>query len=171
MRRRLLTLLSALSLLLCVGTCVLWQRSDSVGYEISIAPSHDTLSLASEPNGFQACVVFGENKPERIDARAVQWYGPDRPVYMWIPPSSRFLDFRWGRDRFRPSLQQWRLVVPYWFVAILSGIHPLRSARAIILARRTLPQTAKCVRCGYDLRATPERCPECGTLPATTTGK
>jgi hypothetical protein len=52
--------------------------------------------------------------------------------------------------------------IPYWALAVVSMIQP---ARWLVSRRRSRRWQAqdRCRVCGYDLRATPERCPECGT--------
>jgi hypothetical protein len=53
---------------------------------------------------------------------------------------------------------------PLWLIAVLTGILPI-----VGIKRRSGTQVSDgvCTSCGYDLRATPDRCPECGTIPAT----
>lgn len=58
------------------------------------------------------------------------------------------------------------IVVRYWQPALLLSILPLFRLNGMIRRYRRSRTHFRglCVNCGYDLRATPERCPECGTL-------
>ena len=56
----------------------------------------------------------------------------------------------------------WDCEIPVWFLSLLSCAAP-----AVWFYRRRYRFFAPgcCMKCGYDLRATPWRCPECGAVP------
>jgi hypothetical protein len=60
------------------------------------------------------------------------------------------------------------LRVPAWFVVALTAPLPLHTLRRILRRRRWLKR-GSCRECGYDLRETPGRCPECGLEPLALT--
>lgn len=80
--------------------------------------------------------------------------------YRYIDPASQFSAFS-------------RIIaVPIVYFLILTGLLPAWQISAMAMrARREAQQRQKeaailsgiCPRCGYDLRASPERCPECGS--------
>ena len=60
------------------------------------------------------------------------------------------------------SMNHRAFTVPHWFPATLAAVGPLVWLYRRLRIRRRL-QRNHCPSCAYDLRATPGRCPECGT--------
>ena len=64
------------------------------------------------------------------------------------------------RERPRPGYRGLAAGVPAWFPACVSAVLP---AAVHYRSVRRRAKVGLCTRCGYDLRVTPGRCPECGT--------
>jgi hypothetical protein len=78
----------------------------------------------------------------------------DHPMPPGIPPNGVY---QTHKDLF---------TIPVWkFVA--NAMIPASLIAWMISRRRLFPRSC-CQKCGYDLRATPNRCPECGAVPAAT---
>jgi hypothetical protein len=174
--RHLFTLCSAVSLLLCVAACVLWVRShrtvESVWwqgryYMVSLQSSAGRLGIygVSSPGG-----SFGNDSPELLGFhRYTSQVSPDelvdlRDTFGLSTGAHRVSDFvfTWTRER---GMLFHNVLAPYWFVAALTAVMPLMVIVRVARSRRRA-RAGLCVNCGYDLRASPERCPECGTTPA-----
>src|SRR5688572_2101807 len=67
----------------------------------------------------------------------------------------------WRSDEYHFAV----VLMPIWTITLLAAVVP-GCALAGWLRRRRRMNDLRCGSCGYDLRATPGRCPECGTVPA-----
>ena len=176
MRRRLFNLAAAMSLILCCGIAGLWIRSESTKDRVTFP----------RPQGNRWCFAI-KTYPGTLDLAILVMTIPlmDRPYWQStaVLSDTEEWDRQWqrenlwlgfgfhrfpfdGRDiRGRPYAGHWNeLFLPYWSLVVLTAALPVVwFCRRVARGRRQLEH--RCIRCGYDLRATPDRCPECGAIP------
>ncbi len=103
-------------------------------------------------------------------ARADGWYSLRKDVVRSTPGAYQegFGGFGLGRLTVPGAAGAiWLVAVPLWSVAAPAG---LLTFGLTLGSARTWRRVAdgKCAACGYDLRGSAGRCPECGTAPAGT---
>ncbi|MFI5380142.1 MAG: hypothetical protein ACHRHE_12655 [Tepidisphaerales bacterium] len=100
----------------------------------------------------------------------------------WHEPQRSFLQFSRGTEIYPGRAGLWGrlpgvgrfVTVPHWFLILLTLAFPASVYwRARRKRRRKQRRIALglCPMCGYDLRASPDRCPECGTATPARAGQ
>ena len=168
--RRLFTLCSAASLVLCVAATALWARGlfrNDQWTRVSDDPVAGEVSIlrVDAGNGRLAVRHDFDRRSRRTEA-VVEW---DHGA--WPAGGPSHLDVAWfSFVRVPPITIAGRTAGPdiravelrLWPVVALTAVLPF----LWLVARRRSGRRAGgglCPQCGYDLRATPARCPECGT--------
>ena len=175
MLRRLFTFASVVSLLIYLATAVLWVRSYWHVERFGFARMHGDAKRGVFSHSLGATNARGELHCYRIKLLyAVRgephwsWvyagFPPNRGQYSIIPIQATAGPVGWGEniDKFEEC---YSLTVPHWLPFVVFGFLPAVWLSMISARRqraRTRAEKHCCVNCGYDLRGSPNRCPECG---------
>jgi hypothetical protein len=166
--RRILSILrialTLLSLFLCIASIVFWIRSRHVT---------DSVALTSSP--IQWSLSIGSGTVSLV--RNKSWYEPDelkrgttqtryeRSLLGFGTKQSEQSD-KWLNQSGTRTIIYATVIrtyyAPLWFCVIVFSIFPLLQYPRL-LRRFYRHRHGLCPRCGYDLRASPANCPECGT--------
>jgi hypothetical protein len=166
MRRLLRILLNAatvLSLVLCVATVAMCVRSYWIE-DAALLPSQNWWHRYSLASYLGTIEIFRETL--RPPSDAPRW-SSDRldgaassELRRELRQETAFLSFGYRTTGVR---QQMLIVhVPYWSVGVILALLPTLWT---LRRRAGKHRNGRCIVCGYDLRATPDRCPECGAVP------
>jgi hypothetical protein len=165
---------AGLSLLLLAATLAGWGRSMFICDHFSLQyVNHETRRFANigaswNHGGVYLIYLLARVRPDSeqlprplLHGGAAHWTSavsanPSQWSYREISQSGYVL---------QPHV--WVIEAPFWSLAIACAVAPslwLCRWRSRHSVQRRLSK-GQCVKCGYDLRATPDRCPECGAVP------
>ncbi len=169
LRRWIFNSTAAISLLLCIAMIALWVRSyrriDILDF-YKLSPRYDyrfisnvgiiefdRSDFAEDDNGFSSY-------PISLGSETAEKFIRDSTEVLW---SFKIGPFVAGRTLNGTAVAEDILLdIPDWAIVILLIIPP---ALMQFHRRKRTPATGHCTLCGYDLRASPTRCPESGTSP------
>jgi hypothetical protein len=153
-RRKLFTLAAGASAVLGIVVAAVW----AVGYAHPVRHVHTSSAVR------ERIVLLGRGNIYYIWTRtelAESGPMPDRPSvdYKWSLFGLRYASSR----NYYPggTFTAREVIVPCWMALLASALLP---AASVVTRKRRQRTVGVCYVCGYDLRATPERCPECGAV-------
>ena len=173
MRRLLFNLAAAVSLVLCVAAAAAWVGSYFRAHSYRYATDRSAGGLWVQQGAL--CVTYvATGMHPRYRGRFHATHPPDYPRsavrQAYRGNALQRAGFRFERDEtvggFSSSFigygqPTYQIELPLWSCAAATSFLPL----VALLRRRGLRRRANaglCPACGYDCRATPHRCPECG---------
>jgi hypothetical protein len=200
MKRRLFTILAAVSLTLCVATVALWACQPIAPSLFLNVAGRSVWEVNSSEYGIDVQHFVDWPEPPKFSIRkvietptfAVNWVGASRkewgkPVGLYFARGTTAVALKadgtvdWNfpitepqafqSARFSPLLPFWEIKIPHRVLVVLWAIFPtcLVIGRVSVSAlKRARTRIGLCPECGYNMRATPARCPECGAVPMGT---
>jgi hypothetical protein len=180
MRRALAIGINVVLASLAVLCLVLWAASHRYCHRVYVGHDGGTsgggIDLRSTPGALECIGITFESEPGRSAEGWNSYFTAD--AWSEIPNTIRHQE--WVRRGF--GAHRWQqlpsdriagpkytnsyvgIAVPFWLLAVLFAMPP--AVRWMPGGRRRRRLAAGlCTSCGYDCRATPERCPECGAAP------
>ncbi|HEY8665031.1 MAG TPA: hypothetical protein VIL86_00115 [Tepidisphaeraceae bacterium] len=177
MRRWLFHILTVASLLFCAAAAALWGRSYRVADEVALVATRK-YSVCSVRGilSFEICVCdysgpFDEATQSyaHIEPYTSGWrvIHRDYPSQLWPfdhPDCSGCDADEEGSPLITVENRRERAHLPMWTLVLVSALPSVLRCRWLVRNQRrdARSRLGQCLRCGYDLRATPDRCPESG---------
>jgi hypothetical protein len=175
--RRLLRMVFGVTAIVCAVACaatlVLCVRSYSISNHLTLnqivrtyAPAemnearflcHSTEVYASRGRVF---VYLREFDGDEID---LAWRFSSQPPDDVDAPQTTSLCARLGFEKY-DAPGGGIVTAPIWAIVLVAALLPFASVVSLVRRRRAR-RKGLCPACGYDLRATRDRCPECGAAP------
>jgi hypothetical protein len=183
---------ASLSLLLFVATIFWWVRSywigdgwqvirverkDSMVVQLTraVLVNRGSVNLSSVRGEISESRArkFGINPESLSNSSTHLTFSPVNHLLPWENPSNSSMNigagFGLGRlnsgTNTSNELSGTAVILPIWSIVFAIALLPIATLWLWVRRRRLLRSIGRCAKCGYDLRATPWRCPECGAIP------